>query len=86
MPVRVRYSREYMRVREKLDPLAVLALEIVEDEIARDPGIGHHRRQIRDGAIFDYSGGEGDILVRYRRISPEVVEFEKVKDLRNPDL
>lgn len=86
MPVRVRYAQEYLRVREKLDRLAILALEIVEDEIARDPDVGHHRRQIRDGAVFDYSAGEGDILVRYRRIGPNLVEFEKVKDLRNPDI
>ena len=86
MPVRVVYAREYLRVRDQLDSLAVRALEEVENEIALDPAIGSHRQQIRDGAIFDYHGLQGDLIVRYRNLTTEVVEFERLKDLRNPDL
>jgi len=86
MPVRVIYAKEYLRVRDQLDALARRALEEVEEAIALDLGVGLHRQQIRDGAIFDYSGLQGDLLVRYRRLIPDVVEFEAMKDLRNPDL
>lgn len=86
MPVRVTYSLEYLRVRNRLDSLAVRALEGVEDAIAFDPAVGPNRQQIRDGAIFDYDGLQGDLIVRYRRLSAQVVEFEALKDLRNPDL
>jgi len=86
MPVRVIYSREYLRVRNQLDSLAVRALEEVEDGIAFDPLVGPNRQQIRDGAIFDYHGLQGDLIVRYRILNAEGVEFEALKDLRNPDL
>lgn len=86
MPVRVIYSPEYLRVRNQLDSLAVRALEEVEDGIALDPSLGPNRQQIRDGAIFDYHGLQGDLIVRYRTLTAEVVEFEALKDLRNPDL
>lgn len=86
MPVRVMYSPDYLRVRTRLDSLAVRALEEVEDAIAFDPAVGPSRQQIRDGAIFDYHRLQGDLIVRYRRLNAEVVEFEALKDLRNPDL
>lgn len=85
MPVRVIYSAEYLRVRNRLDSLAVRALEEVEDAIAFDPAVGRNRQQISDGAIFDYHGLQGDLIVRYRLLNPAVVEFEALKDLRNPD-
>lgn len=85
MPVRVIYSTEYLRVRNQLDSLAVRALEEVEDAIAFDPVVGSNRQQISDGAIFDYHGLQGDLIVRYRMLNTEVVEFEALKDLRNPD-
>jgi hypothetical protein len=84
--VRVSYSQEYLRVRNLLDSLAKRALEEVEDGIAFDPAVGLNRRQIADAAIFDYHGLQGDLIVRYRRVSSEAVEFEALKDLRNPDL
>jgi hypothetical protein len=86
MPVRVMYSLEYRRVRMRLDSLARRALEEIEDAIADDPELGPHRQQIADGAIFDYHGLQGDLVVRYRRLRPDLVEFEALKDLRNPDL
>lgn len=86
MPVRVIYSQEYRRVRTRLDALAKRALEEIEDAIAQDPEQGPHRQQIADGAIVDYHGLQGDLVVRYRLLSVEVVEFEALKDLRNPDL
>ncbi len=85
MPVRVIYSPEYLRVRNQLDPLAVRALGEVEDNIAFDPAVKSNRQQIRDGAIIDYHGLRGDLIVRYRQLKAEVVEFEALKDLRNPD-
>jgi len=86
MPIRLRYSPEYRRVRSLLDPLAMRALEQVEDDIAFDPSIGPYRQQTSDGAIFDYHGMQGDLIVRYRRLSAESVEFEALRDLRSPDL
>ena len=86
MRVRVLYATAYLRVREQLDSLAVRALEAVEDAIAFDPAVGPYRQQISDGAIFDYHGLQGDLIVRYRVLNTEVVEFEALKDLRNPHL
>jgi hypothetical protein len=57
-----------------------LVLDIAEVEIARDPSPGHHRRELSDGAIVDYSAE--DLLIRYRRLGDDVVEFERVLDLR----
>jgi hypothetical protein len=86
MPVRVSYSPSYLRVRNQLDSLAVRALEEVEDGIAFDPAVGPHRQQIPDGSIFDYHGLQGDLIVRYRPLGAEAVQFEALRDLRNPDL
>jgi len=44
MPIRLRYSPEYRRVPSLLDPLAMRALEQVEDDIAFDPSIGPYRQ------------------------------------------
>jgi hypothetical protein len=84
--VRVSYSQKYLRVRNQLDALARRALEEVEDGIAFDPLVGPGRQQIADGAIFDYHGLQGDLIVRYPLLSSEAVELEALKDLRNPDL
>jgi hypothetical protein len=80
------YSLEYQRVRSQLDSLARRALEQVEEDIAFDPTVGPHRQQTSDGAVFDYHGLRGDLIVRYRRLAADLVEFEALKDLRNPDL
>ena len=58
-----------------------MALDIAEEEIAKDPTPGHHRRELSDGAIVDYSA-EG-LLIRYRRIGDDLIEFERVLDLRS---
>jgi len=86
MPVRVRYSPEYLRVRGKLDRLAMRALEVVEDAIAFDPVVGPYRQQINDGAVFDYHGLQGDLIVRYRILDADLVVLEAVQDLHNPHL
>lgn len=85
MRVRVAYSPEYRSVRNRLDSLARRALEEVEDAIAEDPAVGQHRQQIGEW-IFDYHGLQGDLIVRYRWVNPEAIEFSALKDMRNPDL
>ena len=80
MPIRVVYSRQYRLVRESLPRATRLALDFAEQEIANDPSLGHHRRETADGAIVDYS--VEDVWIRYRRLTDEVVEFERVIDLR----
>ena len=81
MPARVVYSPSYRSARETLSRATRLALDIAEEEIARDPTPGHHRRELSDGAVVDYSAE--DILIRYRRLGDDVVEFERVIDLRS---
>jgi hypothetical protein len=85
MRVRVAYSQEYLSVRNRLDPIARRALEIVEDGIAQDPEVGPYRQQIGDW-IFDFHGLQGDLIIRYRWVNPEAIEFSALKDMRNPDL
>lgn len=85
MRVRVRYLREYLRVRDQLDSLALRALEQIEDDIAEDPELGPHRRQIGD-SIYDFHGLQGDLIVQYRRVDLERVEFQRLRDQRNPNL
>jgi hypothetical protein len=41
------------------------------------------RRERPDGSIWDYSAE--DIYVVYRRVSENLVEFERLIDLRAPD-
>lgn len=80
MPMRLVYSPQYRSARRSLSRATRLALEFAEQEIADDPSPGHHRREIADGAIVDYS--VEDVLIRFRRLSDEVVELERVIDLR----
>ena len=80
MPMRVVYSPQYRSVRASLSGVTQLALDFAEQEIAHDPSLGHHRRETADGAIVDYS--IEDVWIRYRRLADEVVEFERVIDLR----
>jgi hypothetical protein len=80
VPIRLIYSLQYRSVRRSLSRATRLALEFAEQEIAADPNPGHHRREIADGSIVDYS--VEDVLIRYRRLSDEVVELERVIDLR----
>ncbi len=80
MPMRVVYSPQYRSVREQLPRVVRLALDFAEDEIAKDPSPGHRRRELSDGAIVDYS--VEDVLIRYRLLGDEVVEFQRVIDLR----
>lgn len=83
MPARVVYSLRYQSTREALSRATRLALDIAEEEIAKDPSPGHHRRELSDGAVVDYS--VEDLLIRYRRLSDDVVEFERFLDLRSLD-
>ena len=81
--MRVVYSPLYRSVRKSLSRATQLALDFAEEEIATDPSPGHHRRETADGAIVDYS--IEDVWIRYRRLSEDVVELERVIDLRSPD-
>lgn len=78
--MRVVYSPQYRSVRESLSRATRLALDFAEDEIAKDPSPGHRRRELADGAIVDYS--VEDVLIRFRLLSDDVVEFQRVIDLR----
>jgi DNA-binding transcriptional ArsR family regulator len=78
--MRVVYSPLYQSVRESLSPATRLALDFAEEEIASDPSLRHHRRETRDGAVVDYS--VEDVWIRYRLVTGEVVEFERLIDLR----
>ena len=81
MPIRVVYSPQYRSESESLSRALRLALEFAEQEIADDPSLGHHRRELSDGAIVDYS--VEDLLIRYRRLAVDVIEFERLLDLRS---
>jgi hypothetical protein len=78
--MRVVYSPLYRSGRESLTRATQLALDFAEEQIANDPSLGHHRRETADGAIVDYT--IEDVWIRYRRLSDDVVEFERVIDLR----
>lgn len=78
--MRVVYSPEYRSVKESFSGAARLALDFAEQEIANEPSLGHHRRETADGAIVDYS--VEDVWIRYRRLIDNVVQFERVIDLR----
>jgi hypothetical protein len=81
--MRVVYSPQYRSVRSSLSQATRLALDIAEREIVNDPSPGHHRRELSDGAFVDYS--VEDLLIRYRQLAPDVIEFERVLDLRTID-
>lgn len=81
MPARVVYSPSYQSSRQTMSRATRLALDIAEEEIAKDPSPGHHRRELSDGAIVDYSAD--DLLIRYRHLSDDVILFERVLDLRS---
>lgn len=78
--MRVVYSPQYQSVRKSLSRATRLALNYAEDEIAKDPSPGPRRRELADGAMVDFS--VEDVLIRYRMLSDEVIEFQRVIDLR----
>ena len=78
--MRVVYSRQYRTARATLSPATRWVLNFAEEEIANDPSLGYRRRQLDDGSIIDFSAE--DLVIRYRLLSDEVVEFERVIDLR----
>lgn len=82
MRVRVVLSPEYRSVRSRLDSLAKRALEQVEDDIAADPQLGPLRRAIGEW-IYDFHGLQGDLIVVYRWLSAEAIEFVALKDMRD---
>jgi hypothetical protein len=79
--LRAVYAPRYQTERGKLSRATRTALDFVEEQILDDPGPRHHRRELSDGAVVDFSAQ--DLLVRYRRLSAEAVEFERVLDLRS---
>ena len=81
MRMRAVYAPRYQSERGKLSRATRTALDFVEDMILDNPSPRHHRRELSDGAVVDFSAQ--DLLVRYRRLSEDVVEFERVLDLRS---
>jgi hypothetical protein len=74
------YSPQYQSERKSLSRATRLAVGFGEAEIAADPSPGPRRRELSDGAMVDFS--VEDVLIRYRILSEEVVEFQRVLDLR----
>ena len=84
MPLPVSYSREYDRVRRKLTPGERLIVAEAEDQIAANPDPSLRGRFEDRGYCYD-SRAE-DFLIEYRLRDQEGASFERLIDLRHPDL
>ena len=84
MPHPVDYSLEYDRVRERLTPGERTMVGLIEDEIAKNPDPRLPGRFEDQGYIYDTKPGE--FMIEYRILDNGWVYFERLLDLRNPDL
>lgn len=57
------------------------SLEEAESEIAEDPHHTHWRRDTTDGAVLEYFAAGAGLIVKFRVVSPAVVDLEEVIDL-----
>jgi len=80
----VSYSQEYNRVREQLSQGERLLLGVVKDEIAANPDPGLKGRFEDRGFIYETQ--PEDFLIEYRILDHGAVSFDRLIDLRNPDL
>ena len=84
MPIPVSYSREYDRVRQKLTPGERLIVGEADDQIANNPDptlVG----RFEDRGYF-YDTRAEDFLIEYRIFDYGVAFFDRLIDLRRPDL
>lgn len=84
MPSPVSYSQEYDRVRKRLTPGERILVGEAEDRISQNPSPDRRGRFEVDTFVYD-SAAE-DFLIEYRVLSDGVVSFDRLIDLRNPDL
>jgi hypothetical protein len=84
MPFRVRYSKEYDRVRAQLSPGERLLLGVIEDEIAENPDPRLKGRFEVEGYIYETQ--PEDFLIEYRVLDYGAVSFDRLIDLRKPGL
>lgn len=84
MPVRLDPWETYRLLKERLSSADQLALGFHERTIAADPDLGFGRRKSDDGAILDYR--VYGLVIKYWRISPDVVALEWVLDLGEESL
>lgn len=84
MPFPVSYSDEYDRVRRQLTLGERTLVGETEDRIAANPDPKLRGRFEADG--FTYDSSAEDFLVEYLVRSSGWVSFERLIDLRKPDL
>jgi hypothetical protein len=73
-------SELYRWQKANLSRADQLQLRYAEFGIGLDPSPGHHRTELPDGGIADYSA-EG-LLIEYHRLSLTTVELYRVYDLK----
>lgn len=84
MPFPVKYSPEYDRVRARLSLAERMLVGEAEDKIAANPDTKPDGRFEDDG--YAYSSEAEDFLIEYRLLSSGWILFERLIDLRNPEL
>ena len=84
MPRPVSYSKEYDRVRMQLTPGEKILVGEAEDRIANDPTPTLPGRFEDHGYIYETAAQ--DFVIEYLTQVSGWISFERLIDLRNPDL
>jgi len=77
----VRRSAAYETARGRLSRPRRRALDEAESEIAEDPHHNHWRRATADGAVLEFFAARAGLIVKFRVVSPTMVDLEDVIDL-----
>jgi hypothetical protein len=59
-----------------------LHVKWAEDDIAEDPGHVFNRIRLKDGTVVDYSAADQGQLIRYRIVTPDLVDLLRLIDYR----
>jgi hypothetical protein len=79
--IEVRRSGPYETAHGRLGRARRRALDEAESEIAEDPHHNHWRRATADGAVLEFFAARAGLIVKFRVVSPTMVDLEAVIDL-----
>jgi len=81
-PIDLTPTDEYEAAKRALGPRLRRLIRYVEQDVAENPYHVKWRRLLTDGTILDYAGATDGFLIRFRILTPSVVELVELIDAR----